>query len=446
MHGRGARGRTGPYCAIDFGTSNSGIAVPSGSAAHAGVELVEIEPGRPTMPTAVFYGVEGLAAHEAPRRLYGRSALGAYVEGQEGRLMRSMKIILGSSLVEQRTELGAGHSVRYLDVLSGYLLQLKQGAEAQTGVPIERAVLGRPVYFVDGDTARDAKAQAALEAAARAVGFAEVQFQYEPIAAALDYEQQTLREELVLVADIGGGTSDFALLRVGPERRQRSQRRDDILAHHGVHAAGTDFDRHIELAHVLTACGHKSFGPPSAIDARGREVPSAVYFDLATWHLINTVYLPQRVAELARMRSFYADPRQHERLMRVVRERLGHALAARAEEAKIALSQVGASEAPVRIDLGLIEHGLEVELTQAQASESIEADLARIVAAARETLRRAGTPPQAIDALYLTGGSTGMVPLVQRLAAVCPTARLVRGERFASVATGLGLHAKRIFR
>ena len=447
MRGRGGRGQPGPYCAIDFGTSNSGIAVPSGSAAHPGVELVEIEPGRPTMPTAVFYGVEGLAPHEAPRRLYGRAALAAYVEGQEGRLMRSMKSILGSSLVEQRTELGAGHSVRYLDVLSGYLHQLKQGAEAQTGVTIERAVLGRPVYFVDGDAARDAKAQAALEAAARAVGFVDVQFQYEPIAAALDYEQQAVREELVLVADIGGGTSDFALLRVGPERRQRSQRRDDILAHHGVHAAGTDFDRHIELAHLLTPCGHKSFGPPGPSGTRGREVPSAVYFDLATWHLINTVYLPQRVAELARMRSFYADPRLHERLMRVVRERLGHALAARAEEAKIALSQeVVATAAPVRIDLDLIERGLEVELTQAQASESIEADLARIVAAARETLHRAGTSPDAVDAIYLTGGSTGLAPLVQRLAAVCPTSRLVRGERFASVATGLGLHAQRIFR
>ena len=447
MRGRGARGGPAACCAIDFGTSNSGIAVPSGSTAHPAVELVEIEPGRPTMPTAVFFGVEGLAAHEAPRRLYGRAAIAAYVEGQEGRLMRSMKSILGSSLVEQRTDLGAGHSVSYLDVVSGYLRMLKQGAEAQTGVAIERAVLGRPVYFVDGDPARDAQAQAALEAAARAVGFADVQFQYEPIAAALDYEQRAVREERVLVADIGGGTSDFALLRVGPERRRRSQRRDDILAYHGVHAAGTDFDRHIELAHLLIPCGHQSAGPPRPGGARGREVPSAVYFDLATWHLINTVYVPQRVAELARMRSFYAEPRLHERLMRVVREHLGHALAARAEDAKIALAQeANGSAAPVRIDLGMIEHGLEVELTQAQASASIEADLSRIVAAARETLRRAGAAPDAVDALYLTGGSTGLAPLAQRLAAVCPQARLVRGDRFASVATGLGVHAQLIFR
>ena len=435
------------YCAIDFGTSNSGIAVPTGPGDSAAVELVEIEPGRPTLPTAVFYGVEGLAAHEEPRRLYGRAAIAAYLEGQEGRLMRSMKSILGSALVEQRTELGAGHSVRYLDVLSGYLRCLKQGAEAQTGAPLERAVLGRPVYFVDGDAQRDAKAQAALESAARAVGFSEVQFQYEPIAAALDYEQQTLREELVLVADIGGGTSDFALLRVGPERRLRRERRGDILAHHGVHVAGTDFDRHIALAHILTPCGHKSFGPPQRNGSRGLEVPSAVYFDLATWHLINSVYLPQRVAELARMRSLYSEPRLHDRLMRVVHERLGHALAACAEEAKIEIAGASSDDgSAVSLELGMIERGLQVQLTQAQASASIEADLARIVSAANETLRRAGTSSDAVDALYLTGGSTGLLPLALRLTAVCPQARLVRGDRFASVATGLGLHAQRIFR
>ena len=121
-------------------------------------------------------------------------------------------------------------------------------------------MLGRPVYFVDGDPARDAQAQATLEAAARSVGLEELSFQYEPIAAALDYEQRTEREELVLVADIGGGTSDFSLVRVGPQRRGRLERKDDILANHGVHVAGTDFDRHVELASILPLCGYRGLG------------------------------------------------------------------------------------------------------------------------------------------------------------------------------------------
>jgi hypothetical chaperone protein len=150
------------YCAIDFGTSNSGIALLEPKAPGAAVRLLEIEPGYPTMPTAVFYAIEGLAPHELPRRLYGRAALAAYVEGSEGRLMRSMKSILGSSLIDRHTELGAGHSVAYKDVLAGYLRHLKQHAEGHVGAMIERAVLGRPVFFVDDDAARDAQAQATL--------------------------------------------------------------------------------------------------------------------------------------------------------------------------------------------------------------------------------------------------------------------------------------------
>jgi hypothetical chaperone protein len=160
--------RTGVFCAIDFGTSNSAIAVP---AAAGRMALVAVEDGQPTMPTAVFYQVEGRAAHEPPLRLYGRPALAAYVEGHEGRLMRSMKSVLGSPLVDQQTEVGSGHAVRYLDVVGGYLQHLKALAERTAGAPLEQAVLGRPVYFVDDDPERDAQAQQALEAAARGVGF-----------------------------------------------------------------------------------------------------------------------------------------------------------------------------------------------------------------------------------------------------------------------------------
>ncbi len=431
------------YCAIDFGTSNSGIALPAAQAADGAARLLEIEPGRPTMPTAVFYAVEGLAAHEEPRRLYGRAAIAAYVEGSEGRLMRSMKSILGSSLIDQRTDLGAGHSVKYLDVVAGYLQHLKLQGQAHLGAPIEQVVLGRPVFFVDDDAVRDTQAQSDLASAARAIGFTEVQFQYEPIAAALHYEQGIDREQLVLVADIGGGTSDFSLVRVGPERRKRSERRDDILANHGVHAAGTDFDRHIELASILPCCGHRSLGPAKP-GQRPREVPSAVYFDLATWHLINTVYTPQRSAELARMRVFYGDARLHRRLMRVVTQRLGHALAALAEQAKIDVAD-SADGGQTRVPLEAIEAGLGVTLTQQAAVSAIDVDLQRIVSAARETLRLAGLDAAAVDVLYLTGGSTGLGSLVQGLAAVCPAAQVVRGDRFASVAQGLGLHAQRLF-
>lgn len=424
------------YCAIDFGTSNSAVALPAGA---DGVRLVELEPGFRTMPTAVFYRADGPAGVE-PMCEYGRAAIAAYIDGLDGRLMRSMKSILGSSLVEQTTDVGGGRGVRYLDVIAGYLRHLKTLGEAAAGAPLRRAVLGRPVFFVDDDPQRDAQAQAALEAAARSVGFGEIRFQYEPIAAALDHERGVAAEQLVLVADIGGGTSDFSLVRVGPERRARSDRRDDILANHGVHVAGTDFDRRVELATILPLLGYGAMGPAER-GATPREVPSGIYFDLATWHLINTVYAPARVAELRQMRGFYADERQHRRLMTVLTERLGHALAGAAEQAKIDAATAGRAF----IDLSLVEAGMAAELDEARAGQVIAADCARIVEAARETLRQAGIAAAAVDALYFTGGSTGLQPLVEQIAAVFPKAQRVRGDRFASVAQGLGEYARRSF-
>ena len=419
------------YCAIDFGTSNSAIALPAGE----GVRLVELEPGEPTMPTAVFYAVEGLVAHQEPQRHYGRAAVAAYVEGIEGRLMRSMKSILGSTLALQSTEVGAGRSVRYLDVVGGFLRHLKYMAERQAGRELTHLVLGRPVFFVDDDAQRDAEAQAVLLRSAREAGFADIRLQYEPIAAALTYETTVRREQLVLVADIGGGTSDFSLVRVGPEQRRQAERKDDILANHGLHVAGTDFDRHIELDCILPSCGYRSLGPT------GREVPNKVYFDLATWHLINTVYVPSRVAELARMKSFYAELPLHARLMTVLRSRLGHALVAQAEAAKIAVAEGG----DTTLNLAAIDAGLQVGLSARQAIDALDADLQRIVDAADETLRQAGVAREQVDALFFTGGSTGLAPLAQRIAARFPAAEVVRGDRFASVAQGLGVHALRLF-
>jgi len=425
------------YCAIDFGTSNSAIAVPDTDA--GGMRLVELEPGYTTMPTAVFYFVEG-PEHDGPPRAFGRAAVAAYVDGLDGRLMRSMKSILGSALIDQTTDVGGGRGAKYLDIVAGYLRHLKRRAEAAVGAPIHRAVLGRPVFFVDDDPARDAQAQVALESAARQVGFDEVAFQYEPIAAAFDYERGVDAEQIVLVADIGGGTSDFSIVRVGPSHASQPTRKQDILANHGVHIAGTDFDRRVELAAILPEYGFGAMGP-SIAGAPAREVPSAVYHDLATWHLINTVYSPARVAELRGMRKFYGNPRHHDRLMTVIDERLGHELAARAEGAKIAVAEGGTTH----IDLSHTEARLGVSFSEAQAVRAIEVDIERIVDAARITVRQAHLAPERIDALYFTGGSTGLRLLSERIAAAFPSATVARGDRFASVASGLALHAQRWF-
>jgi hypothetical chaperone protein len=441
------------FCAIDFGTSNSAIAIARapGDAAGPGMRLVPLEGQALTMPTAVFYCTDaddlppntykGNTFDDSLPRTFGRAAVQAYVDGYDGRLMRSMKSILGTALVDQTTEVGHGFGVKYLDIITGYLRHLRSLAEAAGGQALDSVVMGRPVFFVDDDAERDAAAQASLEAAARAVGFKHVSFQFEPIAAAFDYEQQATKEELVLVADIGGGTSDFSVVRVGPQRAAHLDRRDDILASHGVHIAGTDFDRHVSLAAWMPAMGFGAFGP-SIHGQEPRPVPSRVYFDLTTWHLINTVYQPQRAAELRAMLDFYGQPVHHQRLMKVVQERLGHALVGRAEAAKIAVAQGGDTD----IDLSLVEKALHSPLSAARVQRALHEDMGRIVACAKDTIAQAGLQPQDISALYFTGGSTGLKLLTDQLEAAFPAARAVRGDRLASVATGLGLHAGRLFK
>jgi hypothetical chaperone protein len=351
-----------------------------------------------------------------------------------------MKSILGTAMVDQTTEVGNGLGVKYLDIITGYLRHLRDKAQQAGGQSLTRVVMGRPVFFIDDDTERDAQAQASLAAAAHAVGFEDVVFQYEPIAAAFDHEQHLDHEELVLVADIGGGTSDFSVVRVGPQRANKLDRRSDILANHGVHVAGTDFDRRVSLAAIMPTLGFGGVGP-GLQGQPPRPVPSRVYFDLTTWHLINAVYQPQRVAELKAMGDFYGDVRHHQRLLKVVAERLGHALIGEAEAAKIAVAAGG----ECAIDLHLIEKSLSQPFDDVQAEQALRDDMARIIQCAHEAVQMAGVQASDIGALFFTGGSTGLKLLTDQLEAAFPTARAVRGDRLASVATGLGLHAARMF-
>jgi hypothetical chaperone protein len=413
------------YCAIDFGTSNSAVAVPDGAA----LRLAPVEGAYTTLPTAVFFNTD------ENTRDFGRAALEAYIDGFDGRLMRSMKSILGSALAENSTDLGDGSAIKYTEVIAIFVDHLKRSAEASAGSPISRAVLGRPVFFVDDDPRADRLAQQQLEAAARSVGLREIHFQYEPIAAAFDYESHLTEEGLVLVADIGGGTSDFSLVRVGPDRVKRVERKDDVLAHHGVHVAGTDFDRRVELTTILRELGYQT------LDPEGREIPNRIYFDLATWHLINTVYGPKRVSELTLMRHLFTDVKHHDRLTRVVDRRLGHALAAHAEEAKIGVAAGGET----MIDLELVEDDMRLAFDETQLIKAGQDETLRIVQAARDTVQAAGVAPRNVGAIYFTGGSTGLAFLSSALSAAFPDARPVFGDRLASVATGLGIHARRLF-
>jgi hypothetical chaperone protein len=403
---------------IDFGTSNSAMAWlgPKGSA-----RLIPLEGEALAMPSAVFYNAEDGTTH------FGRDAIGHYLEGTEGRLMRSLKSLLGSPLLLETTQIGH-QQIRLQDIIATFLAHLRERATQSLGAVPRHVVMGRPVHFVDDDPERDAQAEASLRQAVLSVGFDEVSFQLEPIAAALDYEQRLTQESTVLVVDLGGGTSDFTVVRLGPERMRHADRSSDILATTGVHIGGTDYDRQLNLAQVMPLLGYKHIGTAQ------REVPSRVFFDLATWHLIHWQYQPKAIAHAQTLRSNYSDMRLHERLMQVLTERHGHHIAHEVEQAKIRCS---VSRADTGIDLSVMAPGLQARLIAGDMQAQLQGLLARTVACARKCVQRAGLSGASLDAIYLTGGSSALSTFQQTLQAAFPGTTVVEGDLFGGVALGL---------
>ncbi len=403
---------------IDFGTSNSAIAWadPQGTA-----RLIALEGDALAMPTAVFYNAEDGTTH------FGRDAIGHYLEGTEGRLMRSLKSLLGSPLLMETTQIGH-QQISFQDIIGTFLTTLRERATTALGFAPTRVVMGRPVHFVDDDSERDAQAEASLRQAAQAVGFEEVSFQLEPIAAALDYERRLTKDSTVLVVDLGGGTSDFTVVHLGPDRMHQADRSADILATTGVHIGGTDYDQKLSLEQVMPLLGYRHLGPEQ------REVPSRVFFDLSTWHLIHWQYQPKAIAHAKTLRSNYSDPRLHARLMQVLTERHGHHIAHQVEQAKIRCS---VTDADTAIDLSVIETQLAATLGAGDMQTHLSELLARTVACARDCVASAGLDDGQIDAIYLTGGSSALRTFQRALQTAFPGVPLVEGDLFGGVASGL---------
>ena len=408
---------------VDFGTSNSAIACAVGDGP---ARLLPIEGDATTLPTALFFNSEDRKTH------FGRDAMAHYLAGTEGRLMRSLKSLLGSTLMQETTAVYEG-MLSFQDIIARFLHELATRAERELGQRPERVVIGRPVHFVDDDSKRDDKAEDSLRQAAKAAGFRDIAFQLEPIAAAFDYEQRVTRESLILIVDIGGGTSDFTVVRVGPKRIARVDRSDDVLATTGVHIGGTDFDQRLNLERVMPQLGYRHTG------LEGREVPSKVFFELSSWHLIHWLQAPKAISQARALRTNYRDRHLHDRLMTVLQERHGHRIASEVERAKIEGSVSGAD---VSIDLSCAERGLTVNLSPDDMAQQLATQLDTVVACAHACVKRAGLRSGDLDAIYLTGGSSALRPFQAALRRSFVGVPLVEGDLFGGVAAGLAYAAR----
>ena len=411
-------------CGIDFGTSNSTVGW-----IRPGMEtLIALEDDKITLPSVVFFNFE------ERRPVYGRLALHEYLENYEGRLMRSLKSLLGSKLIKHDTSV-LGTAMPFTDLLALFIGQLKSRAEATAGREFEEVVLGRPVFFVDDDPMADQEAENTLVDVARKIGFKDISFQYEPIAAAFDYESTIEKEELVLIVDIGGGTSDFSLVRLSPERAKKAERRDDILATGGVHIGGTDFDKYLSLSSVMPLLGYGSRLNNNSY------VPSSYYFNLATWHTINLAYTKKIWVQLADVCRDAREQDKVKRLQKLIDERAGHWLAMKVEEGKIALS-----DAPqVSLDLDRLAPRQSLDIARSDFDAASGHLVDRIEATVSDMLRKAGVQAAQVDTVFFTGGSSGVLQLREKIAALLPDAKRVEGDLFGSIGAGLALDAARKF-
>lgn len=413
------------FCGLDFGTSNSTVSIY-----HADKrQLVPLEEDKTTLPSVIFFNQEEHITS------VGRKALESYLAGIDGRLMRSLKSVLGTSLMQETTKIGR-QNIAFQDILGYFIRYLKQRAESHSGTTIDSVVLGRPVQFVDDDEVADKKAQDTLEAIARAQGFKQIAFQYEPIAAALDYEQEITREEIALTVDIGGGTSDFCILRLSPEGRARADRNNDILANKGVHIGGTDFDYNLSVVGVMPHLGYQS-----PLKHKNLIVPNVYYHDLATWHKINFLYTYQILSIFKSLEKDAVYPELLARFVKVLEERLGHRIAMQVEQAKIALTDMP----DTMIDMDFLEENLSVSISRSRMDEAIIHNVNNIVKTLRACVEEAQLGTQDIDTIFLTGGSTAVPSLYAAVIALFPQAKIVSGDRFGSVGMGLAVDARRKF-
>jgi hypothetical chaperone protein len=413
------------YCGLDFGTSNSTV----GAMSQGRAALLPLQGQSATLPSAVFYHEESKAVE------FGREAIATYLDGEDGRLMRSIKSVLGTSLIGESTQLGP-RRLPLKSVIADFIAEIKRRAETHLGVELTSIVQGRPVHFVDGNDEANRKAEDTLREILRSIGFKHIRFQFEPIAAARHFESAATAQQLALVADIGGGTSDFSVIRIDPSRVDVGTRNDDVLGNYGIRLGGTDFDQQLSFWGVMPLLGRGA-----KLGAKGVAAPNWIYYDLSSWPRINLLYTPKVAADIrTAMRTSGGDVRFN-RLQKTIDRQLGHHIAADVEQAKIALSY----DPTVEIDLGYLEAGLKQELTLGNLNDLLADNLKRLDEAIAECLRQSQVPHTAIDLIILTGGSTEMPLIRDAIGRLFPDATIAPCDKFGAVGSGLTLEAHAVF-
>lgn len=411
---------------IDFGTSNSA----AGVAVDGVPRLIDIEQGEQTLPTAVFFD------YDEKRIVYGRPAQEALIGGDEGRYMRALKSLLGTSLMRESRML-LGKRMDFIAIVGRFLAEIKQRAEVATGQQFDYALSGRPVMFHSSDPVRNAQALTDLSDCYHAAGFKAVRFMPEPEAAALANRVYLNPGDLGLIVDIGGGTSDFTLF------RQQGDIGIQILASNGLRLGGTDFDRELSLKHVMPHLGMGSdikheFGSDT------HTAPQSIFADLATWQKIPFLYTRETRRAAQDLARHAVKPELLARLVTVLEDELGHDLAFGVEAGKIAANDPNAISLP-EIKLDMMERGLHLPLPAAMMAATLAQMAGEIGDVAKQTVDQAGLDHSEVTSLIFVGGSSLMSVIDTSLRKAFPKAQVHQAAALTGVVDGLALAAGTAF-
>lgn len=419
---------------IDFGTSSSSLAlVDEGAVRFAELPTVGLvgQSQSRSWRTLLFFDPDDQQLHLPIQYTAGGEAIAAYLESMgEGRLVQSFKSHLTTEALG-RTQVG--HlPVSLDDMIALFLLRLRQRAEAFFGRSIDAATIGRPVRFVGSRSKEEDDAAAArLLAAAKLAGFTDARLELEPVAAAHHYEQRLEKPELALVADFGAGTTDFCLMRVGPQGKGRMR---EIVGTGGVGAAGDDLDAAL-IDHLV--CPALGKGDTYVEMGREHPIPASYFYKLARWHHLSFLAGTRVRAELERLHRFARHPERIASFMHIVASNQAFHLHKAVERVKVELST--SPRASFHYTDGPVDIHIDVERSDferwiAPVTEAITTCL-------DDTMARAGVSTADVDCVFMTGG-TAFVPVVRRaFEARFGAAKLRSGDELVSIASGLAMRA-----
>jgi len=425
---------------LDFGTTNSAIAIIG---ADGAVRLARFAadvadaPATETFRSILFFeSTEETGGTEVVLSV-GNDAIRRYLAaGGNGRLIQSLKSFLADRTFQSTDIMGENYSLG--DLIAPILINLRQSAQAQFGPLPARIIVGRPVHFSDAQTAADDDAaRARLDVAVRRAGWDEVMFEYEPVAAAYDYASRITRDETVMIADFGGGTSDFSILRLKAPRTGSAEPRErfEILGNDGVAIAGDAFDGRMIHHIVAPALGRGSkYRSPygSTLPA-----PTWPYARLERWHHLLMLKTRATLFRLRELERESLEPAKIAALINVIDSDLGYYIFREIERTKLALSDNESAE------FDFIDRATEIRrgIARGELDEWIARLLAEIAGCVDRLMRTVAIDRREIDSVFLTGGSS-FVPAVRRLFEERFGGQKIRmGNEFTSVARGLALRA-----